>query len=350
MSPTKSSLRTKRLRRAANKDVSVLDATTRFEPDILTRLHELGIFDALVLPHLNATDQQLLRNTCRTLHELLPEAKLSMHHVVPHLHLATWALQKTIGEKEERLKLRRKLCEASARVGNLQVLQMARKRHCWWGVSTFRGAMEKGHFDLFQWAYRAGCQWDSEIRNVVAFYAAYYGNIQVVQWALDHDCWVGDATSTGAVMGGQLGMLKWLCELGCPLHDADASEYAAKSGNLAILKYLHQQGCLFDEETCSAAAGNGHLETLRWLREQGCPWHEGTCARAALWGHWEVLQWAHGQGCPCGDTTCFAIAVWSAKHNLNVAPILASVLPRCAYASFLEEQTEFLDFFPENGL
>ncbi|KAK3249915.1 hypothetical protein CYMTET_9314 [Cymbomonas tetramitiformis] len=106
--------------------------------------------------------------------------------------------------------------------------------------------MEEGHFDLFQWAYEQGCQWDGEIRNVVAFFAAYYGNIQMVQWALDHDCWVGDATSTGAVIGGQLGMLKWLCELGCPLHDADARMSVAR-------KHLRESGAVGPLE--SAAMG-----------------------------------------------------------------------------------------------
>ena len=55
--------------------------------------------------------------------------------------------------------------------------------------------------------------------------------------------------------------------------------------------------CEWDEETCEAAAKGGHLEVLQWARQNGCPWNELTCS-AAAGGHLDVLQWAHENGCP----------------------------------------------------
>ena len=40
------------------------------------------------------------------------------------------------------------------------------------------------------------------------------------------------------------------------------------------LQWAHQNGCPWDEETCSIAAEEGHLEVLQWLRQNGCPWDD----------------------------------------------------------------------------
>ena len=50
--------------------------------------------------------------------------------------------------------------------------------------------------------------------------------------------------------------------------------------------------------TCMYAAIGGQLEMLQWARQNGCPWDEHTCACAAKGGHLEVLQWARENGCP----------------------------------------------------
>jgi len=69
------------------------------------------------------------------------------------------------------------------------------------------------------------------------------------------------------------------------------------SGHLECLKYAHEQGCPWDEETCEYAATNGDLECLKYAREHGCPWDDWTCMRAAEYGHLECLKYAHEQGC-----------------------------------------------------
>ena len=47
---------------------------------------------------------------------------------------------------------------------------------------------------------------------------------------------------------------------------------AAEGGHLECLKYAHENGCPWDEWTCSMAAFNGHLECLKYAHENGCPW------------------------------------------------------------------------------
>ena len=46
---------------------------------------------------------------------------------------------------------------------------------------------------------------------------------------------------------------------------------AAEYGHLECLQYAHENGCPWDEWTCSEAAENGHLECLKYAHEFGCP-------------------------------------------------------------------------------
>ena len=58
--------------------------------------------------------------------------------------------------------------------------------------------------------------------------------------------------------------------------------YFAKNGYLNCIKYAHENGCPWDEDTCSYASENGHLECIKYARENGCLWNEETCSYAAL--------------------------------------------------------------------
>ena len=47
-----------------------------------------------------------------------------------------------------------------------------------------------------------------------------------------------------------------------------------------MLKYLHENGCPWNEWTCHEAAREGHLDVLKYAHENGCPWEEETCVGA----------------------------------------------------------------------
>src|SRR5207237_6891727 len=53
--------------------------------------------------------------------------------------------------------------------------------------------------------------------------------------------------------------------------------FAAENGHFETLKWLHKNGCPYDESVCSFAAAGGHLEILKWAKENNFPWGEGTC-------------------------------------------------------------------------
>ena len=52
------------------------------------------------------------------------------------------------------------------------------------------------------------------------------------------------------------------------------------------------------EHLCSYAAVNGHLPALKYLHENGCPWDLDTCHYAAQYEHWDCFQYAVDNTCP----------------------------------------------------
>ena len=77
----------------------------------------------------------------------------------------------------------------------------------------------------------------------------------------------------------------------------------AEGGHLEILRWAHENGCPWDEDTCAAAARCEDLAVLQWLRENGCPWDAETCWSAVDMGDVEVLRWARENGCPWDAAT-----------------------------------------------
>ena len=68
--------------------------------------------------------------------------------------------------------------------------------------------------------------------------------------------------------------------------------FAAESGDLELLKWAREHGCPLvevDEDvgeytmnSCACAAWGGRLEVVKWLREQDCPWNVKNGARRPL--------------------------------------------------------------------
>ena len=77
-------------------------------------------------------------------------------------------------------------------------------------------------------------------------------------------------------------------------------------------------------QTSYMIAGCGGLDVLRHVREQGCEWDEYTCSSAAAGGHLEVLQWARANGCQWNGLICLHVAQ-ARGHLMTAAWIEASV-------------------------
>jgi hypothetical protein len=187
----------------------------------------------------------------------------------------------------------------AAKYGRIREMQWARQEEYSavfiekFGVLICAKAAEEGQLQVLQWLKENGCP--CNILTCAA--AARYGHLACLQWARENGCrWNSDIT-TAAAKNGHLSCLQWARENGCDWY-VSICYAAALNGHLSCLQWARANGCLWDEDTCSNAALNGHLSCLQWARENGCPWNVDTLVAAAEGGHLSCVQWARENGCP----------------------------------------------------
>jgi len=73
---------------------------------------------------------------------------------------------------------------------------------------------------------------------------------------------------------------------------------AARQGNLSMIKYCVENGCPMDEHACYWAAREGHLDVLKYLHENDCPWDLGTFYCAHYRNRIDCLNYLIEQKCP----------------------------------------------------
>jgi hypothetical protein len=148
---------------------------------------------------------------------------------------------------------------------------------------------------------------------------------------LKYLCKIGDCNFNSwlVIDNGHLECIKYAHEHGCPWNE-QSCQNAARKGYLEYLKYLHESGCPWNEDVCHEAATFGHLECLKYLHENGCPWDRKTCAGAAGRGQLECLKYAHENGCPWDELTyIYAISglekyLGEYAHKNNCSLLVAS--------------------------
>ena len=87
---------------------------------------------------------------------------------------------------------------------------------------------------------------------------------------------------------------------GVRLPDAfEIGDFATKS----TLSWALEKCSEKKERFCAQMALNGNFDLLKFLHENGCPWNEWTCYYAAYYDHLECLNYACEHGCPCDEDT-----------------------------------------------
>jgi len=101
--------------------------------------------------------------------------------------------------------------------------------------------------------------------------------------------------------------------------DSAATTVAARVGHLRLLKLLHEQGFVWDADTCPAASEHGHLDCLKYAFEHGCAWDQRVLALAALNGHLNCIEYGHVQGLEWQPQVCANAALNGHLHCLQYA-------------------------------
>jgi hypothetical protein len=100
---------------------------------------------------------------------------------------------------------------------------------------------------------------------------ARMNKLEYLVWAREvKNCDWNERTIRAAAIQGNLAMVKYCVENGCPM-DAWACWWAAIKGHLDVLKYLHENGCPWSSGACYCAHENNRIDCLNYLIEQKCP-------------------------------------------------------------------------------
>lgn len=110
-------------------------------------------------------------------------------------------------------------------------------------------------------------------------------------------------------------------------HYRPAAFMAARKGQLAILKWLHELG--FDlgadcNTCCRNAAKGGHLEVLQWLRSIGYDWDCTTFLWAVRGNHVDVVKCMFASGFDKVDEAGLLAARWGCMSMLYIADVSMS--------------------------
>jgi hypothetical protein len=135
------------------------------------------------------------------------------------------------------------LCQAAARSGQLEELEVLRAEGWPWDRDTCAAAALGGHLEVLQWAHANGRPWD--IRT--CHKAAEGGHLKVPQWARKNGCPCDENELHIAAQNGQVAMVRALNEAGADVNKARddggmALYIAAENGHEAIVQVLIEAG------------------------------------------------------------------------------------------------------------
>jgi hypothetical protein len=145
-----------------------------------------------------------------------------------------------------------------------------------------------------QFLHAQDCPWDEAVPSI----AAERGNLEMVRWLCEHGCpWQEYCILNKAVSSGSIELTAWVKQQPDVVCNQDTMNTAARKGFTAVCEYLYAEQCPWSAQTCFCAAVDGHVDTLRWLHENGCPWNAAhTCEAAAAGGSIDVIEYVVQQG------------------------------------------------------
>ena len=140
--------------------------------------------------------------------------------------------------------------------------------------------------NLIEYAIECGCPID---RTRFATFAARFGNIDVIRYLVEEKdlCEWDWRTTQKACEYGHVELLKWLLEKGCPVNDF-ASIAAAQNGRVNVLEFLEERDIVkigrWSPRALARACRNLHLNAIDFLLQRGCQWDDDCLFEEVLVG------------------------------------------------------------------
>jgi hypothetical protein len=210
----------------------------------------------------------------------------------------------------------------------------------------WRSAAKYGNKDVVKYLHRLirsrdkpNCDpWQIDWRYDLAFKAAEYGHLQLLQWACDQKVYISKFDTRVckyAIGGGNFQLFHWAFEYGFVWdtdYIVDSAHIATQKGQLNVLKWMHSTGYDFDEYDddydegtvwCDIAVEFGQYEVLEWFHSIGSQWGDNSIDCAIKFGRLEALEYMLHDGCRGYSVGSCKLAAISG--NLEALQLLRSV-------------------------
>lgn len=170
-------------------------------------------------------------------------------------------------------------------------------------VEIMREAARNGDLTRLKDAHRLGAPLDQLCLTL----SLQHGHLDCLSFTYEETVcfWPLDIVSYVLDGGAPITTAHQACVHYAHMHGCDrnstATYAAAQDGNLVRLIDAHSLGATLDAACCTVAVLRCHLHCLKYLHEHGCPWNEDTGRAAASSGRLPLLQYVVEQGCPVTD-------------------------------------------------
>ncbi|GFH53306.1 hypothetical protein CTEN210_09782 [Chaetoceros tenuissimus] len=183
-------------------------------------------------------------------------------------------------------------CLAAARAGNLQALKWAVSQCCPWDKEDVADyAAEHGHTDVIKWSRSQGCQWHRDF----SARAASGGHLETLKYLISEGCQRGGFTFLEAMKSGNIALVEYCVgkKFSTKRTKNRLYEYAIKyfKDPIPVLQLLQKYEYPWHPSACKAAVHNGDLKLLRWLHFNGCAWDEDTWNEALENQDFDILRY-----------------------------------------------------------
>ncbi len=135
---------------------------------------------------------------------------------------------------------------------------------------ALKEACEHGHLPVVKYLLEMGA--DIHFKNdFCLFLAIKFKHISVVEFLIEKGSNIHLDSLKQSIASGNLNLVKYLTNLGCIMNDGDDVVLASEHGHLDILQYLIEIGKDISVHNCQALVGasmNGHLEIVKYIFEK----------------------------------------------------------------------------------
>lgn len=157
------------------------------------------------------------------------------------------------------------------------------------GKYFFKTACKYGLLSILEKYKKYACRWT----GVICKASARSGNLELLEWCKsDGFFWCEETVCRDAILSGNLDAVKYCIKNGCALDvTIDLCSMAARSGNLKLLIYCNKNGCSLTKEAYDAAIRAGHFHIIKWLKENRFPSNESYPITALVEQRFEIFKW-----------------------------------------------------------